>query len=287
MGSTTKIPVRKEYDRRPSKSRTDEPQITCTCMRQVFLLAPNLKSWRRMQLDNPSALRPSFTGDTPAPKLSRSHTPQGRQSVSPSRNGMSSHRSKEVLGQSSDSGAAFRTPRRQRRACGRIGGRAHHPSEPPCDIEADGEQLQQQEQEREASQVRPPARKLFLSPFGNAVQRYTTSSPICRAPISPNQEYTSWATSPGRKQRVLSGPEAQSPWDEAGVVGGGSRRNRLGGGGLQAGVRDAQQPKKSHAKLDLLLREVQRLNHRLDGIVGHVDETKGANRGDAIVDGCS
>lgn len=86
-------------------------------------------------------------------------------------------------------------------------------------------------------------RNLFLSPFSSTLPPETAT---LAATSKFEGSRTSWVGRPGRGGGNLTGPEPTSP------------------------LSPSRQTKGSHAKLDLLLHEMQRLNGRLDLIVGRL-----------------
>lgn len=102
-----------------------------------------------------------------------------------------------------------------------------------------------------------PSRNLFLSPFSSAppVDEVAEAQEVF-------QSNPSWATSPrrtGRTRGDAGGADAVEP--ECGGEDDGRR---------EQGAKTPSHQKGSHAKLDLLLNEVQRLNGRLDMLAGRL-----------------
>ncbi|CBN74862.1 cation chanel protein, possibly calcium-activated BK potassium channel, alpha subunit [Ectocarpus siliculosus] len=252
----------------------------------VFLLAPNLDSWERMQLDSPPPASLPAAGTNsrfpPGDRLS-STTPDltpppigATTANSPNKRGFPPETPCAVLGdrgfpflqddifglQEEDPCSIERSPsHRQRRPGGGGGG-------PAVDWRGslDNGYHGNNENDMSASSPSSPVtggtpqqhRNLFPSPFSSTLPPETATLP---ATSRFDANRTSWV---GR----------------AASIGTGGARGGAGGG--RGGSQQQRHPKGSHAKLDLLLHEMQRLNGRLDTIVGRLGVLEGENRTDRV-----
>eukprot|EP00752_Nemacystus_decipiens_P006321 g5698.t1 len=239
-----------------SSSRTAEesPKFVHCCpdpgqkvmpLDKVFLLAPNLSSWERMQLESPSPTCRIGSADFPrGGKLSqRGFPPEPPGAATDIRGfpildgGSMNHRNDSVP----RTAASSPSPQARGGTGGGDSGGAHwgmshhhHPnssqaSAPPPSISA----------------LPREHRNLFPSPFSSTLPPETA----CLSTANKfDVNRSSWVGRLGRGKGggELTGPEPTPP------------------------VSPSRQAKGSHAKLDLLLHEMQRLNGRLDTIVGRL-----------------
>ncbi|CAM9505092.1 unnamed protein product, partial [Ectocarpus fasciculatus] len=251
---------------------------------KVFLLAPNLGSWRRMQLESPPSASLPAAGNNSRfpPEDGQSPTtpdltppPIGAGTVnSPDQRGFPPETpcavtddrgfpvlEEDIFGlQQEGSCSIARSPSHRQRRRGRGGGG------PAADWRGSLESGHHGNNENDVSasspsspvpgEAPPQHRNLFLSPFSSTLPPETATLP---ATSRFDANRTSWV---GRAASIGTG---------------GARGGADGGrGGLQR-----QRPAKgSHAKLDLLLHEMHRLNGRLDTIVGRLGVLEGGNRTD-------
>ncbi|CAB1121185.1 unnamed protein product [Ectocarpus sp. CCAP 1310/34] len=241
---------------------------------KVFLLAPNLDSWERMQLDSPPpALLPAAGNNSrfsPGDRLS-STTPDltpppigANTTDSPNKRGFPPETPSAVTGdrrfpvlegdifglQQGDPCSMARSPsHRQRRRGGGGGGGVG----PAADWRGSPDNGHHGSNEIDMS-ASSPSRNLFLSPFSSTLPPETATLP---ATSRFDADRTSWV---GRAASIRTGGA------------------RGGAGGGRGGSQQQRHPKGSHAKLDLLLQEMQRLNGRLDTIVGRLGVLEGENR---------
>lgn len=132
-----------------------------------------------------------------------------------------------------------------------------------------------------------PPRSLRSSPM-RSVSAAEEKTAETTPPATQSREgfMRSWATA---SRRIEGGVASISPTTEVGSVRGEGRGQDEPGGGSQRwgfspSVRPNPQNKGSHAKLDLLLQEVQRLNGRLDTIVNRLGDLEEERDGAATED---
>lgn len=192
---------------------------------QVFLLAPNLRSWERIQLDSPATqtfLSPESSTPrlTPTPlRNNQGFPPESRGKCYDERGFPTEHDDWTSL-------------RRQKKS------------------EADREASSPSMEGMPPSPDRYPNNR-YLSPLSKAARDEESA----KTPMY--EEGPSWAISPKRRRFLQT-------LDETGE---GSEISGQQGRGAQ-GVQVPLPQKGSHVKLDILLKEVQRLNGRLDTIIG-------------------
>ncbi|CAM9455333.1 unnamed protein product [Ectocarpus sp. 12 AP-2014] len=241
---------------------------------KVFLLAPNLDSWERMQLDSPPPASLPAAGTNsrfpPGDRLS-STTPDltpppvgATTAKSPNKRGFPPETPIAVTGdrgfpvleddifglRQEDPCSMARSPsHRQRRRGGGGGGGGGAPA---ADWQGSPDNGHHGSNEIDMS-ASSPSRNLFLSPFSSTLPPETATLP---ATSRFDANRTSWV---GR----------------AAAIGNGGARGVAGGG--RGGSQQQRHPRGSHAKLDLLLNEMQRLNGRLDTIVGRLGVLEGEN----------
>lgn len=265
----------------PSRDHYKRQQHTL----QVFLLAPNLGSWRRMQLESPPSASlpaagnnsrfPPEDGQCPTtPDLTP--PPIGAGTVnSPDQRGFPPETPRAVTDdrgfpvleedifglQQEGSCSIARSPSHRQRRRGRGGGGG-----PAADWRGSLDSGHHGNNENDVSASSPSSpvpgeapqqhRNLFLSPFSSTLPPETATLP---ATSRFDANRTSWV---GRAASIGTG---------------GARGGADGGRG---GPQRQRPAKGSHAKLDLLLHEMHRLNGRLDTIVGRLGVLEGENRTD-------
>lgn len=260
---------------------------------QVFLLAPNLDSWERMQLDSPASASLPAAGNNPqlppgdrisptTPDLTpppigatAANSPNQRGFPPETPSAVTDDRGFPVLEedifglQQEDPCSIARSPSHRRRKRAGGGPAADWRGSPD-----NGHHGNNNENDMSASSPSSPVpggasqqhRNLFLSPFSSTLPPETATLP---ATSRFDANRTSWV---GRAASIGTG-------GVRGGAGGGR------GGPQQQGHAVPQQQrhvKGSHAKLDLLLHEMQRLNGRLDTIVSRLGVLEEENRTDRL-----
>lgn len=232
---------------------------------QVFLLAPNLGSWEQMQLDSPSPTcraravdcppgsRSGPTTTTPrlTPPISGASAFQSQRGFPPDPPGaVTDNRGFPILNGDSMSHRSDSIPRpatsspsRQTRGNdGSGGGRGAHRGMPNHSNTG-----QMSEPSSPSPGLPREHRNLFLSPFSSTLPA-ETATPAATSKFDGNR--TSWVGRAGKGGggggEDSTGPESPPP------------------------PSPSRQAKGSHAKLDLVLHEIQRVNGRLDMIVGRL-----------------
>ncbi|CAM9647012.1 unnamed protein product [Ectocarpus sp. 4 AP-2014] len=264
-----------------------DPEQKVMPLDKVFLLAPNLDSWERMQLDSPPSASLPAAGTnsrfSPGDRLSPTTPdltppPIGATTAnSPNKLGFPPETPSAVTGdrgfpvlegdifslQQEDPCSMARSPsHRQRRRGGGGGGGGRGGGGggggggglgPAADWRGSPDNGHHVSNEIDMS-ASSPSRNLFLSPFSSTLPLETATLPTTSR-FDANR--TSWV---GRAASIGTGGA---------------------GGGAGGGRGESQQqrrPKGSHAKLDLLLHEMQRLNGRLDTMVRRLGVLEGENR---------